>query len=77
YTATVDFAVASTTVTPTTADANATVTVNGIAVASGSPSGQIILAQGENVITVNVTAEDGVTTQSYTVTVTRLAPPLS
>ena len=71
YTATVSYAMASTTVTPTTNDANATVTVNGTAVASGSASGSIALAEGDNTIDVLVTAEDGATTQTYTVTVTR------
>jgi hypothetical protein len=71
YTATVSYAMASTTVTPTANDANATVTVNGTAVASGSSSGSIALAEGDNTIDVVVTAEDGATTQTYTVTVTR------
>lgn len=71
YSATVSYALASTTVIPTTNDANATVTVNGVAVVSGSASGSIPLAEGDNVITVVVTAEDTVTTQTYTVTVTR------
>ena len=71
YSATVSYAIASTTVTPTTNDANATVTVNGTAVASGNPSGSIALAEGDNTINVVVIAEDGATTQTYTVTVTR------
>jgi len=71
YSATVSYAMASTTVTPTANDANATVTVNGTAVASGSASGSIALAEGDNTIDVVVTAEDGATTQTYTVTVTR------
>ena len=36
--------------------------------------GSLGLAEGDNVITVEVTAEDGATTQTYTVTVTRQAP---
>jgi hypothetical protein len=59
-------------VTPTVAQTGATVTVNGTAVVSGSPSGLIPLRVGVNPsITVVVTAPDGVTTQTYTVTVTR------
>ena len=77
YTATVSYAVALTTVTPTTTDANAVVTVDGTAVASGSESGSIALEVGENAIEVIVTAEDGVTTETYTVTVTREIPPAS
>ena len=34
---------------------------------------QVNLAVGENVITITVTAPDGVTTETYTVTVTRAA----
>jgi hypothetical protein len=46
------------------------VTVNTIAVTSGSPSGAISLVVGTNTITVLVTAQD-TTTKTYTVTVTR------
>ncbi len=68
YTASVANSVTSVTVTATVADA---VTVNDVAVASGSPADAVDLAAGENVITVVVTAEDGATTLTYTVTVTR------
>ena len=71
YTTMVGNSVASVTVTATVADDSATVTVNGLAVASGSPGDAIDLEVGENVITVVVTAEDGATTSTYTVTVTR------
>jgi hypothetical protein len=71
YTATVGFLIADTTVTPTTDDANATVTVNGAAVISGTASGSISLDEGPNTITVIVTAEDGTTTKTYTIDVTR------
>jgi hypothetical protein len=73
YTASVSNAVSSITVTPTTSDAGATVTVNGTAVISGSPSGAIALAVGPNTITTVVTAQDAVTTKTYTTTVTRAA----
>ncbi|MFN4127706.1 beta strand repeat-containing protein, partial [Pannonibacter indicus] len=71
YTASVGNAVTSLTVTPTVADANATVTVNTVPVTSGNASGAINLNVGSNIITVVVTAEDGTTTETYTVTVTR------
>ena len=71
YTSSVANSVSSVTVTPTTSDAAATVTVNGTAVASGTPSGPIALNIGPNVITTVVTAQDGATTQTYTVTITR------
>jgi len=71
YTATVVYGVTSTTVTPVTTDPNATVTVDGIAVTSGTASGAIPLVVGPNVITAKVKAQDGITTKTYTVTVTR------
>jgi hypothetical protein len=73
YTAAVANSVGSLTVTPTVADSTATVKVNGTTVASGSASGPITLNVGTNTITVLVTAEDGSTTKSYTITVTRAA----
>ena len=60
----------STTVTPTLNQAEATVTVNATAVDSGSASESIPLAVGETAINIVVTAEDGSTTQTYSVTVT-------
>lgn len=72
YTDSVSNATASLTVTPTLADGTASLTVNGSAVTSGSASAPIALSVGSgNVINVVVTAQDGVTTKTYTVTVTR------
>ena len=62
------------TVTPTLADTTATAKVNGVTVASGSASGPITLNTGGNVITIVVAAQDGVTTKTYTVNVSYLAP---
>ena len=73
YTASVGNAVSSITLTPTVTQANATITVNGAAVTSGSASGSIALNVGPNIITVVVTAQDGTTTKNYTVTVTRIS----
>jgi hypothetical protein len=73
YTTSVANSVLSTTVTPTSTQVNATITVNGTSVTSGSASGAISLSVGSNVITVVVTAQDGVTTSTYTVMVTRAA----
>jgi gliding motility-associated-like protein len=73
YTATVNGATASITVKPTVADNTATVTVNGTAVTSGTASGAITLNLGANVITIVATAQDGSTTQTYTLTVTKLS----
>ena len=61
------------TVTPTAADPTATIKVNGTTVASGNASGAIALVVGANTITTVVTAQDGTTTKTYTVTVTRAA----
>jgi hypothetical protein len=73
YTAAVTNATTSITLTPTTLDATATVKVNGTTVASGSATGALALSVGDNVITTVVTAQDGTTTQTYTLTVTRAA----
>src|SRR6185312_13647854 len=49
-----------------------TVTVDVTAVASGTASAPIALAVGPNTITTVVTASDGVSTRTYTITVNRL-----
>ena len=71
YTAGVAFSTPSVTVTPAVVDPTATVTVNGTTVANRTASGPVMLSVGDNIITIVVTAQDGVTTQTYTVTVTR------
>jgi hypothetical protein len=58
-------------VTPTKADANATIKVNGTTVTSGFASNNINLNVGQNTITTLVTAQDGTTTKTYTITATR------
>ncbi len=63
----------SITITPTAADAGATITVNGAAVASGHQSQAISLNPGQNTVTVAVTAADGVTTKNYTITANLLS----
>ena len=73
YTATVPNSVSSLTVAPTVADVTASVTVNGITVVSGSASGRMNLRVGTNMINVTVTAQDGITTKTYTTTVTRVS----
>lgn len=71
YTASVSNATASITVTPTTSDPYASITVNGSPVTSGTSSLPISLSVGANVITIAVTSEDTEVTTTYTVTVTR------
>ena len=73
YTDGVTYAYSSISVTPTTTDSTATVAVNGMAVASGTASPSIPLAVGPNTITTVVTAQDGITKDTYTVIVTRAA----
>uniref|UniRef100_UPI001EF844EB S-layer homology domain-containing protein n=1 Tax=Cohnella mopanensis TaxID=2911966 RepID=UPI001EF844EB len=73
YSTNVANSVSSTSVTASAYDSNATMTVNGVAVASGHTSSAINLNAGTNIITIIVTAQDG-TPNSYTVTVTRAYP---
>ena len=73
YAVDVDNDVASVTLTPTTADTAAHVTVAGTAVTSATASGAITLNVGANAIAIVVTAQDGTATKTYTVTVTRAA----
>ena len=64
--------VASVTVTPTVNESNATVAVNGSGVDSGTVSQAITLTVGQSTaVNVVVTAQDGVTTKTYTIGVTR------
>lgn len=72
YSATVSNSVSSITLTPAVTDPSASVTVNGTAVSSGSPSGGISLSAGTNSITIAVTAADG-SVSSYSLTVYRLS----
>ncbi|WP_347863446.1 BspA family leucine-rich repeat surface protein [Planktomarina sp.] len=69
YNAGVINATSSITVTPTVNEANATVTVNGAPAAT-----PVNLTVGANAIPVVVTAHDGTTTLTYTVTVYRASP---
>jgi len=72
---TLETAANSITVTPTVADATATVDVNGVMTVSGSPSATIALPLGATTITTSVTAEDGSTTD-YMIVVTRTGAPV-
>ena len=75
YSAQVANSVTQTTVTPTVNDSGARHIIKLGGVTDSDRT--ISLAVGSNVITVEVTAEDGETTKTYTVTVTRSAPPSS
>jgi gliding motility-associated-like protein len=76
YTASVLPTVQSVTVTPKASAAGATITVNTVGVTSGTASLPITLQDGDNVINVTVTAPDGTTTKTYTVTVNRPIAPI-
>ncbi|TDF97047.1 cadherin-like beta sandwich domain-containing protein [Paenibacillus piri] len=69
YTASVGSNLTSVDVTPTAADAEATMTVNGSAVASGQAKATA-LDVGDNTITIQVTAKDGITNKNYIVQIT-------
>jgi len=77
YTLAVANADAALTVTPTTAVNSSTVKINGTPVASEFASGPIPLTVGSNTINIVVTAQDSVTTKTYTLTVTRAAGPIN
>lgn len=69
YSASVPNATTAITVTPTVTDPTATVAVNGASVTSGTASASIPLVMGTNTVTVIVTAQDGTTLSTYTVTI--------
>ena len=72
YAASVPATTTQTTVTPTTNHASATYVVKLAGVVDAD--GTIPLAAGDNLITIDVTAEDNTTTNTYSITVTRAAP---
>ena len=71
YAVTASSSLDSTTVCPITADAFAGITVNGQSVLSGQVSDTIAIPLGANTITIVVTAGDGTTATTYTVSVYR------
>ena len=76
YSAEVGSDVTSVTVAATaTNEANASVVITYGDAATAAVDGVVPLVEGANAIKVSVTAEDGMTTQDYTITVTRPAPP--
>ena len=77
YTSSVSNSVSSVFITAIVTQANATMTVNGNQILSGVPSVPINLNTGTNVLTIIVTAQDGITIDTYTVVITRATPGLS
>ncbi|HEY1060106.1 MAG TPA: cadherin-like beta sandwich domain-containing protein [Daejeonella sp.] len=74
YTAYVNNGISSVTLSPVADQAGASIKINGNTVTAKNPSGKIALNAGENTITTIVTAEDGKSTNTYVVKVTRLQP---
>ncbi len=82
YNSSVSNATSSVTVTPIASEINSTIQVrvnNGSysSVSSGTISGSLPLNVGANIIDVLVTAQDGNTTKTYTITVNRSCPGIS
>ncbi|MDH3612657.1 MAG: cadherin-like beta sandwich domain-containing protein [Gammaproteobacteria bacterium] len=73
YSGTAPYLGRMTTVTATVNDPNASLQINGATGVSGEPSEPIELDFGSNLITVTVTAEDTVTSETYSIDVDRLA----
>ena len=71
YAASVGHAVESTTVTATASDEEAGIAITPADSDGTAPGHQVALAVGETTVGVEVTAEDGETTRTYTVAVTR------
>ncbi|MFQ6603859.1 MBG domain-containing protein, partial [Flavobacterium sp. C3NV] len=69
YSAVVKYDVASINVRPTATDLGSKITVNGLPVSSGTFSAPVTLIAGENIIETIVTAQDGITKETYTIKV--------
>ena len=75
YTLAVKFTDSVMTIRPISIDTGARIKVDTVAVPSGTASAPIALSVGSNTITILVAAQNGTTRKTYTVTVTRAAPP--
>ena len=72
YGCNIPYATSSFTIKPTAISAEASITVNGTAVSSGAQSRAYTIEPGKSVsVPVVVTAADGITAKTYTVTVSR------
>jgi alpha-tubulin suppressor-like RCC1 family protein len=65
---------ASFTLTPTTSSGGATLTINGSAAASGTPSTPITFSGDNATVSIVVTAADGITLKTYTLNISRNTP---
>ena len=77
YTTTVPNSTGSVTVTATTAEPGATLTVNGVSATSGTASSPVTLNADTTTIAVTVTAAEGVTKKNYVILVTRAIGPIA
>ncbi len=73
YSSSTPYSVSSTDVTATAAGQSASIKINGVAVTSGIPH-TLNLNVGSNIISVEVTAQDGTTVKTYTINITRAEP---
>lgn len=71
YTAAVEGTVSNVTVTPTSSDSKAKITVNSLQVSNGTASGPISLESGENTISVVLNGRDGESSRTYTINITK------
>ncbi|MFD2170017.1 cadherin-like beta sandwich domain-containing protein [Tumebacillus lipolyticus] len=74
YTVEVPYGTTSASVTPTLQDTTATLKVNGASRANGQATSVTLDADGSTEITIVVTAQNGTTTKTYTITVNEAAP---
>ena len=77
YSVVVANSVSSVSLTPTVTESHATIMVNTTSVNSGAVSQTLGLNVGANVVSVEVTAQDGTTTTTYVLTITRGDPAAS
>ncbi len=76
YTASVPYDISSVVITPAPEDVGAVIKINGTAIPSRQTSATVSLNVGANAIPVQVTAADGSSQTTYTVTVTKEANPI-
>ncbi|RYY22000.1 MAG: DUF11 domain-containing protein, partial [Sphingobacteriaceae bacterium] len=75
YTVQVPYTTASINLTATANDANATISINNATAVNSSATASVALNVGSNLVNVVVTAHDGISRQTYTVTITREKAP--
>ncbi|WP_295801549.1 cadherin-like beta sandwich domain-containing protein [Mucilaginibacter sp.] len=71
YTTAIDPSKSSISITPAAVDSNATITINGVAVATGTASAPVALNPTSTLVTILVTAQNGIAKKTYTLRVER------